>query len=37
MVNIGTHVSSSKSLDLVFERGKEVEASSVQFFIRSCN
>jgi len=35
MVNIGTHVSSSKSLDLVFERGKEVEASSIQFFIRS--
>jgi Endonuclease IV len=35
MVNIGTHVSSSKSLDFVFERGKEVEASSIQFFIRS--
>ena len=35
MVNIGTHVSSSKSLDLVFERGKEVGASSIQFFIRS--
>ena len=35
MVNIGTHVSSSKSLDLVFERGVEVGASSIQFFVRS--
>lgn len=35
MVNIGTHVSSSKSLDLVFDRGKEVGAKSIQFFLRS--
>lgn len=35
MVNIGTHVSSSKSLDLVFDRGKEIGAKSIQFFLRS--
>lgn len=35
MINIGTHVSSSKSLDLVFDRGREVGASSIQFFLRS--
>lgn len=35
MINIGTHVSSSKSLDLVFDRGKEVGASSIQFFLSS--
>ena len=35
MVNIGTHVSSSKSIDLVFDRGKEVGAKSIQFFLRS--
>lgn len=35
MVNIGTHVSSSKSLDLVFDRGLEVGANSIQFFLRS--
>ncbi|WP_028950161.1 deoxyribonuclease IV [Sulfurihydrogenibium subterraneum] len=35
MVNIGTHVSSSKSLDLVFDRGKEMSAKSIQFFLRS--
>ncbi len=35
MVKIGTHVSSSKSLDLVFDRGKEVNADTVQFFVSS--
>lgn len=35
MINIGTHVSSSKSLDLVFDRGREVGAKSIQFFLRS--
>ncbi len=35
MVKIGTHVSSSKSLDLVFDRAKEVKASTIQFFLRS--
>ncbi len=35
MVKIGTHVSSSKSLDLVFDRAKEVNASTIQFFLRS--
>lgn len=35
MVNIGTHVSSSKSLDLVFDRALEVGAKSIQFFLRS--
>ncbi len=35
MVNIGTHVSSSKSLDLVFDRALEVGANSIQFFLRS--
>lgn len=35
MVNIGTHVSSSKSIDLVFDRGLEVGANSIQFFLRS--
>ncbi|MCX7738817.1 MAG: deoxyribonuclease IV [Hydrogenothermaceae bacterium] len=35
MINIGTHVSSSKSLDLVFDRGREVRAQSIQFFLRS--
>ena len=32
---IGTHVSSSKSLDLVFDRGQEVDAETIQFFVRS--
>lgn len=35
MVNIGTHVSSSKSIDLVFDRGLEVGANSIQFFVSS--
>ncbi|WP_457624694.1 deoxyribonuclease IV [Persephonella sp.] len=35
MVKIGTHVSSSKSLDLVFDRGKEVGAQTIQFFASS--
>ncbi len=35
MVKIGTHVSSSKSLDLVFDRGKEVGAQTIQFFVSS--
>ncbi len=35
MVKIGTHVSSSKSLDLVFDRGKEVGAQTIQFFLSS--
>ena len=35
MVKIGTHVSSSKSLDLVFDRGKELNADTIQFFISS--
>lgn len=35
MINIGTHVSSSKSLDLVFDRGKELGVNSIQFFLRS--
>ena len=35
MVKIGTHVSSSKSLDLVFDRGKEVNADTIQFFLSS--
>ena len=35
MVKIGTHVSSSKSLDLVFDRGKEVGANTIQFFLSS--
>lgn len=35
MINIGTHVSSSKSLDLVFDRGREVGANSIQFFLSS--
>ncbi len=35
MVNIGTHVSSSKSIDLVFDRGLEVGARSIQFFVSS--
>ncbi|NPA54281.1 MAG: deoxyribonuclease IV [Aquificae bacterium] len=35
MVRIGTHVSSSKSLDLVFDRGKEVKADTIQFFLSS--
>ncbi len=35
MVKIGTHVSSSKSLDLVFDRGKELGAETIQFFLSS--
>lgn len=35
MINIGAHVSSSKSLDIVFDRGREVGAQSIQFFLRS--
>lgn len=35
MVKIGAHVSSSKSLDLVFDRGKEIGAETIQFFVRS--
>ncbi len=35
MVKIGTHVSSAKSLDLVFDRGKEVGADTIQFFVSS--
>ncbi|WP_457639755.1 deoxyribonuclease IV [Persephonella sp.] len=35
MVKIGTHVSSSKSLDLVFDRAVEVGASTIQFFMSS--
>ncbi len=35
MVKIGTHVSSAKSLDLVFDRGKEVGAGTIQFFVSS--
>ncbi len=35
MANIGTHVSSAKSIDLVFDRGKEVDATTIQFFLRS--
>jgi deoxyribonuclease-4 len=34
-MKLGTHVSSSKSLDLVFDRGKEVNAETIQFFVRS--
>ncbi|RUM59699.1 MAG: endonuclease IV [Persephonella sp.] len=32
---IGTHVSSSKTLDLVFDRGRDAEAETIQFFVRS--
>ncbi len=32
---LGTHVSSSKSIDLVFDRAKEVNAETIQFFVRS--
>ena len=35
MVKIGTHVSSSKSLDLVFDRGREINADTIQFFLSS--
>ncbi len=35
MAIIGTHVSSAKSIDLVFDRGKEVNAQTIQFFLRS--
>lgn len=35
MIKIGTHVSSSKSLDLVFDRGVEVGANTIQFFVSS--
>ncbi len=35
MVRIGAHVSSSKSLDLVFDRAKEIGAETVQFFLNS--
>ena len=35
MVKIGAHVSSSKSLDLVFDRGKDIGADTVQFFVSS--
>ncbi|WP_097000858.1 deoxyribonuclease IV [Persephonella hydrogeniphila] len=35
MVKIGAHVSSSKSLDLVFDRGKEIGAATIQFFLSS--
>jgi len=34
-MRLGTHVSSSKSLDMIFERAKEVNAETVQFFVRS--
>ena len=34
-LKIGTHVSSSKALDLVFDRGKDVNAETIQFFVRS--
>lgn len=35
MVKIGAHVSSSKSIDLIFDRGKEIGAETVQFFLTS--
>ncbi|WP_457641007.1 deoxyribonuclease IV [Persephonella sp.] len=35
MVRIGAHVSSSKSIDLVFDRGIEIGAETVQFFLSS--
>ncbi|WP_456399528.1 deoxyribonuclease IV [Persephonella sp.] len=35
MVRIGAHVSSSKSLDLVFDRGNEIGAETIQFFLSS--
>ncbi|NPA58404.1 MAG: TIM barrel protein, partial [Aquificae bacterium] len=35
MVRIGTHVSSSKSIDLVFDRAVQVGADTVQFFLSS--
>lgn len=35
MVRIGAHVSSSKSLDLVFDRAKDINANTIQFFVRS--
>lgn len=35
MVKIGAHVSSSKSLDLVFDRGREIGADTIQFFLSS--
>ncbi|RMD46096.1 MAG: deoxyribonuclease IV, partial [Aquificota bacterium] len=35
MVKIGAHVSSSKSLDLVFDRALEIKADTIQFFVRS--
>ncbi len=35
MVRIGAHVSSSKALDLVFDRGKEIGAETIQFFLNS--
>jgi len=34
-MKLGTHVSSSKSLDLVFDRAKDVNAKTIQFFLRS--
>ncbi len=35
MVRIGAHVSASKSLDLVFDRGLEIGAQTIQFFVNS--
>ncbi len=35
MVKIGAHVSSSKSLDLVFDRAEEIGAKTLQFFLNS--
>ena len=35
MVKLGAHVSSSKSLDLVFDRALEIGADTIQFFVRS--
>ncbi len=35
MAIIGTHVSSAKSIDLVFDRGKDENAETIQFFLRS--
>lgn len=35
MVRVGVHVSSSKSIDLVFDRAKSLEATTAQFFVRS--
>ncbi|NPA52886.1 MAG: deoxyribonuclease IV [Aquificae bacterium] len=35
MVRIGAHVSSSKSLDLVFDRAIDIGADTIQFFLNS--